>query len=108
MIPQLVSDVSSMARGWFLGAAGIQLDTCLVGPKSYHEPASTAVGGLDPEPSRFEENHWRILVERRPRTSLGERLREIRTKIIASGEPLLTWDDIDKELAERRRVSEES
>lgn len=37
-----------------------------------------------------------------PRTPLGQRLWNIRARIVASGEPLLTWDDIDRELAERR------
>jgi hypothetical protein len=33
---------------------------------------------------------------------LGERLREIRSKIVASGKPLLNVDEIEKELADRR------
>ncbi|ARV63399.1 hypothetical protein BZZ01_32890 (plasmid) [Nostocales cyanobacterium HT-58-2] len=33
---------------------------------------------------------------------LGERLRQIRTKIVASGVPLLTQDEIEKEIASRR------
>ena len=33
---------------------------------------------------------------------LGERLREIRYKIVTSGKPLLNVDEIEKELADRR------
>ncbi|MFO5491568.1 MAG: hypothetical protein ACLBM6_03255 [Cuspidothrix sp.] len=33
---------------------------------------------------------------------LGERLREIRSKIVASGKPLLNADEIEQELAIRR------
>ena len=33
---------------------------------------------------------------------LGERLRESRSKIVASGKPLLNADEIEKELADRR------
>jgi len=33
---------------------------------------------------------------------LGERLRQIRSRIVASGEPLLTQDEIEKEIASRR------
>jgi hypothetical protein len=33
---------------------------------------------------------------------LGERLREIRSKIVTSGKPLLNVDEIEKELADRR------
>jgi hypothetical protein len=41
-------------------------------------------------------------VAARPRTSLGEQLSCIRERIVASGEPLLSWGDIDQEIAERR------
>lgn len=44
-------------------------------------------------------------VSRRGRrlTPLGKRLDEIRERIEASGEPLLSsWEEIDRELAERR------
>lgn len=37
-----------------------------------------------------------------PKTSLGKRLLEIRAKIIASGEHILDWEEIEKEVAERR------
>lgn len=33
---------------------------------------------------------------------LGERLRQIRSRIVADGEPLLTQDEIKKEIASRR------
>jgi hypothetical protein len=33
---------------------------------------------------------------------LGERLREIRSRIVVSGKPLLNADEIEKELADRR------
>ena len=39
------------------------------------------------------------------RTALGKRLRAIRQKLISAGEPLLDWDGIDKEIAERRGES---
>jgi hypothetical protein len=37
-----------------------------------------------------------------PRTELGLRLLRIRRKILASGQPLLDWNDIEGELRERR------
>lgn len=37
-----------------------------------------------------------------PISPLGQKLREIRRRIVASGEPLLSWDELEKELAERR------
>ncbi len=36
------------------------------------------------------------------KTPLGERLRQIRSKIVASGKQLLDEDEIEKELASRR------
>ncbi|NJK51691.1 MAG: hypothetical protein HC936_00970 [Leptolyngbyaceae cyanobacterium SU_3_3] len=33
---------------------------------------------------------------------LGQRLRTIRQRIVDSGQPLLTWDDLEQEVAERR------
>ncbi len=36
------------------------------------------------------------------KTPLGERLRQIRERIVASGKPLLDEDEIEKELASRR------
>jgi hypothetical protein len=40
--------------------------------------------------------------EFRPKTELGRRLWELRKQIVASGEPLLEWEDLEKEIAERR------
>ncbi len=36
------------------------------------------------------------------KTPLGERLRQIRSQIVASGESLLSRDEIEKEIASRR------
>ena len=36
------------------------------------------------------------------KASLGERLRQIRSRIVADGEPLLNRDEIEKEIASRR------
>ena len=36
------------------------------------------------------------------KTPLGRRLWEIRASIVASGVPLLSWDEIDREIEERR------
>ena len=39
--------------------------------------------------------------EFKPRTPLGRRLWELRKRIVASGQPLLDWDDLEREIAER-------
>lgn len=36
------------------------------------------------------------------RTPLGARLMRIREEIVASGEPLLSWEGLERELVERR------
>lgn len=48
------------------------------------------------------ENHWRDLLEYRPRTLLGAKLLELRKRYIASGGKLLTSDEIAKELGRDR------
>ncbi len=40
--------------------------------------------------------------ERSPHTPLGQRLAEIRERIKGGGQPLLSWEEIDRELADRR------
>lgn len=40
------------------------------------------------------------------KTSLGQRLWKIRSKLVASGEPLLGWEEIEQEVAERRGETE--
>jgi hypothetical protein len=42
-----------------------------------------------------------------PRTELGRRLLRIRQRILASGQPLLDWDDIESQLRERRGEANE-
>ena len=37
-----------------------------------------------------------------PKTALGRKLWELRQQIIASGTPLLDWDELEDELAERK------
>jgi hypothetical protein len=64
--------------------------------------SATETTGIEPATSEHAERRGQDLPTYRPRTSLGQRLWSIRARLIASGEPLLTWDDIDRELAERR------
>jgi len=47
-------------------------------------------------------NSKNTLVSDKPRTTLGKRLKEIRARIIDSGEKLLDWDDLEIELLERK------
>jgi len=49
-------------------------------------------------------------LSRAPRTELGRRLRELRQRIVASGQALLDWDELDREMQQRRgeRVAEDA
>lgn len=40
--------------------------------------------------------------KRKARTPLGCRLEELRTAIVSSGTQLLSWDELEREVAERR------
>lgn len=42
-----------------------------------------------------------------PQTPLGQRLWQIRQEVVESGEPLLGWDDVEREVAERRGGSDD-
>jgi len=45
-------------------------------------------------------------VPAQPRTPLGKQLSRIRDRIVASGEPLLSWSEIEEEIADRRGEAE--
>ena len=65
---------------------------------------------IDPSDGENTEAEWRELWRQRigdpayepARTSLGAELRRLRARIIESGERLMSWEDIEKEVAERR------
>lgn len=81
---------------------------------SSHEPliayVSTSSAGHsmeDFESSHEEMEAWRDFPSKAPSrraTPLGRRLEELREQIKASGQPLLSWEEIDQELGERRNT----
>jgi hypothetical protein len=46
--------------------------------------------------------HVDAITQGKARTRLGEQLLRIRGQIVASGEPLLSWEQIEHDVAERR------
>ncbi len=46
--------------------------------------------------------HITIEAEEPARTQLGRELRELRTRVVSSGAPLLDWDEIEEDVASRR------
>jgi hypothetical protein len=55
-----------------------------------------------PEDHGGDEVAFALRQARQAKTLLGRQLWEIRARIIASGVPLFSWDEIDQEVAERR------
>lgn len=60
-------------------------------------PRETADTGATPAPDSMP-----------PRTALGARLLRLRKEIVRSGLPLLGWEDLDREVAERRGRGDET
>lgn len=71
-------------------------------PYTYLVSSNTSTCGLDPTHLYNAEAYWREATAHRPRTPLARRLEEIRARIVASGQPLLTREEIEREVAERR------
>jgi hypothetical protein len=61
--------------------------------------------GLD-EMVTFRYNLQETCSSFKPKTPLGRRLWSIRKRIVASGETLLGWDEIEKEEAARREEAD--
>jgi len=97
---------------WFLWQAGSGQDPLQLAPDLVLglDPISVSSPGrsIEFDAWRFEEaaERWRAaprpVTLRQRRTPLGRRLDEIRKRVKASGQPLLSWEDIERELAEQR------
>jgi hypothetical protein len=61
--------------------------------------SSAKVTAAKTPPRKYRDE---TLPDYRPRTPLGRRLWELRKRIVASGQPLLSWEDLDREVAARR------
>jgi hypothetical protein len=60
------------------------------------------ITGTETTPESDSADQMAFALAQQARTALGRRLWEIRAGIVASGVPLLSWDEIDQEVAERR------
>ncbi len=96
------TDTSSFARDWFIRASGLEPENWWANLKKTRPMIPTEGAWVDPEDFYTTEEHWRSLIEYKPRTPLGRRLMAVRARIIASGTKLLSWDEIERELMERR------
>jgi hypothetical protein len=48
------------------------------------------------------ESNYKKPISSKPKTPLGKKLLRFRERIVASGEALLTWEDIEREIIVRR------
>jgi hypothetical protein len=56
----------------------------------------------DPDTQVGEDDGRNDAMSYEARTELGRRLMEIRARIVASGQPLLSWDELESDLDRRR------
>ena len=66
------------------------------------ETKPITVVDVKPAERSGEEVAQALAQARQAKTPLGRRLWEIRARIVASGAPLLTWDEIDQEVEKRQ------
>ena len=98
---QISEDLSGKASRWFAGQifsgwqALLPIEHCSAGP-------DIALTGLEDSPAKSAESTWREAVSHKARTPLGQKLWGIRTRIVASGVPLLSLEEIQSEIAARR------
>ena len=95
-------DMSDLANGWAVKAVGFDQDSWDLEITSDSNIHDVAIRGLDSSVNKRVEAEWQKYLADQPRTVLGYRLQNIRAKIIASGRTLLSWDEIEHEIAERR------
>lgn len=115
------ADFASITSGWALVAMGV---LPLIGDsppslpetpehRAPFESATTPTVSALARPDVGAKEAWtealrlgRAARPREPRTALGRRLLALRAKIVESGVPLLNWDEVEREAAERRAARE--
>lgn len=102
LLPQLLEDVSVRAPGWSVLLVGLSFGSCSVQvPYDITHPPINITGLVEPDIGLTRPS-LRTACQSSPRTSLGKRLWEIRKRIVESGEPLLNWENLERELAVKR------
>lgn len=79
----------------------------VIGADSVTKMYCTAVVRLGDHRSVYSTTNERKPLSYRPKTPLGQRLWSVRERVVASGQPLLDWEDIEREIAESRRSYDE-
>jgi len=60
---------------------------------------SPPLPGLKDSSAKSAEPLWQEAISYKPRTPLGQKLMRIRERIVASGGRLLSWEEIEYEIA---------
>jgi hypothetical protein len=63
---------------------------------------SPPLTGLKDSSAKSAEPLWQEAISYKPRTPLGQKLMRIRERIVASGGRLLSWEEIEYEIAALR------
>lgn len=98
-------DVATEGGGWYISPSGLGASVWSM-PVVYPSPSPVTPEALA-APAELPKVATARSPTPQPRTKLGRQLWELRQKIIESGEPLLTWSELELELAERRREAGE-
>lgn len=110
VVSWLLNDRSALMPGWFSwsansgeGSISVPLETSReIRNVSTHEALVSQL-----EERAKTEMLWQKAICFVPRTTLGKTLWELRQKIVASAIPLLTWDEIEMEIRQRRGESDQ-
>jgi len=103
LLPKILGDLSGKAHLWDWATRRSLSDG-----RKHHSSEGDLTGldisltGLEDSLAKSAESIWREAISHKPRTPLGQKLWEIRARILASGAPLLSLEEIEGEIAVRR------
>lgn len=103
VVSQITLDPSCRAPLWFLfSRADLSERGRIISATVSLTHFNISERGLEDSSMRWTESIWREAISFRPRTLLGKRLWGIRERIVASRKPLLSWEEIEQEIAAQR------
>ena len=107
-ILSLGEDVSQRATYWFAPAETVvEPESFIPSPDPLSASTSSTEADLAAEAIYRTRRTWQV-ASRQSISPLGQRLLAIRARVVASGEPLLNWDDLEREIRKRRGGQESS
>ena len=100
IILEIIKDISNAPTFWFF-SDGLNLPEGneIILTTNYSSGFNTSETGLEDHEARRAESTWQEAISYKPRTPLGQKLMRIRERIVASGGRLLSWEEIEYEIA---------